>query len=260
VRGAVEAVLLDIEGTTTPMAFVHDVLFPFARTHLTEFLNDERETPRVRELLAALQAEHAADDAAGEKPPQWRDATLQDRVASADAYLRWLMDRDRKSPALKQLQGWIWERGYRAGRLEGQIFADVAPAIRRWRAAGRDVAIYSSGSELAQRLLFGSTPQGDLAALMTGFFDTAVGAKTSVASYARIARALKRDPAAVLFVSDVTAELAAARAAGLQVALAIRPGNPPQEHSDQYEHVRSFDELSEPMERPPLRPADGPPG
>ena len=144
------------------------------------------------------------------------------------------MDRDRKSPALKALQGYIWEWGYLSGELRGQVFPDVPRAIERWRAEGRDVAIYSSGSVLAQRRLFESLPEGDLTPLIVGFFDTAVGAKTSAESYATICRELKRTPGEVLFISDVTKELAAARAAGLQVRLSIRPGNPPQPDAAEY--------------------------
>ena len=153
------------------------------------------------------------------------------------------MDRDRKSPGLKLLQGLIWEAGYRAGELRGQVYPDVPPAIRRWRAAGLRVAIYSSGSELAQRRLFESTEHGDLTPLLSGFFDTGVGAKVASDSYARIAAALDVPPAAILFVSDVTRELTAAREAGLQVVLSIRPGNSAQPGSEAFERIESFDEL-----------------
>lgn len=190
----IRAVLLDIEGTTTPISFVHDVLFPYARARIGA---------------------------------EWHAA----------------MDRDDKSGELKRLQGLIWERGYRAGELHGEVFPDVAPAIRRWRDAGLRVAIYSSGSELAQRLLFGSTPDGDLTALLDGFFDTTVGPKKTAASYAAIARRLGCAPREILFVSDVTAELAAAAEAGCQVVLTLRPGNAPQPERDRYESVNSFSEL-----------------
>jgi enolase-phosphatase E1 len=221
------AVLLDIEGTTTPIAFVYDVLFPFARTHLREYVEDPENAAEVDAISDALKA-------AGE----WRGAVR----ASAE----WLMDRDVKSPALKQLQGRIWERGYRAGALSGQLYPDVAPAIRRWRGRGVDVAIYSSGSALAQRLLFGSTSDGDLTPLLSGFFDTSVGAKISADSYRRIAGELGHAPGGVLFVSDVTTELRAAREAGLQVVLSIRPGNSPQADAQDFESIRSFDEIRPP--------------
>jgi enolase-phosphatase E1 len=228
----VQAVLLDIEGTTTPIAFVYGVLFPFARAHLTEFMAAHADSPPVVELTHRLAAEYAADQARGEHPPPW--------PAGAAAYALWLMDRDRKSPGLKGLQGLVWEQGYRVGELRGQVFPDVPVAIRRWRHAGLDVAIYSSGSELAQRRLFESTEHGDLTPLLSGFFDTAVGAKTSPESYARVAAALGREPGEILFISDVTAELVAARTAGLQTRLSIRPGNPPQPGADAFDTVTTF--------------------
>lgn len=230
--------LLDIEGTTTPLAFVHDTLFPFARAHLTAFLREQWDAVDVRATVEALAAEHAAEASAQDRPPAWSGTR-----ESAEAYALWLMDRDRKSPGLKQLQGWVWERGYRAGLLTSDVFPDTPRAIRRWRAAGIDVAIYSSGSVLAQRLLFGNTPDGDLTPLLTGFFDTAVGAKQSPASYARIAKELRRVPGQIVFVSDVTAELDAARTAGLHVVLSRRAGNPPQLGAERFEAIRSFDEL-----------------
>jgi enolase-phosphatase E1 len=244
VASGVRAVLLDIEGTTTPISFVHEVLFPYARARLAEYLGDKRDSRGVSDVLRRLADEHAESCARGEQPPpppllhqhatKWLDSAVD--------YAEWLMDRDRKSPGLKLLQGLIWERGYQAGALKGDVFADVPAAIRRWRDAGLRIAIYSSGSELAQRRLFESTEHGNLTPLISGFFDTAVGPKTSPASYSKIAAALEVDPAAILFVSDVTAELDAARAAGLQVALSLRPGNAPQP-GNPYEAVAGFDEL-----------------
>ena len=219
---AVDAVLLDIEGTTTPIAFVHDVLFPFARAHLYEYLDDPGNAAEMEQLRRDLAAEG-----------QWRE--------SPGASVERLMDRDVKSPALKSLQGKIWERGYRNGQLAGEVFPDVAPAIRRWRAGGRSVAIYSSGSVLAQRLLFASTPDGDLTPLITAFFDTGVGAKGSPDSYATIARELGLAPDRILFISDVTRELEAARRTGCQVRLSLRPGNPVQPDAEAFDALTSFD-------------------
>jgi enolase-phosphatase E1 len=231
----IAAIVLDIEGTTTPIAFVRDVLFPFARAGLRSYLHDERHAGDLDEIIPRLKAEHATDVVTGARPPRWQDASREELLESVDAYARWLMDQDRKSPGLKLLQGHIWEIGYRAGALTGDVFPDTAPAIRRWREAGIDVAIYSSGSVLAQRRLFESTPDGDLTGLIRAFFDTAVGPKTSQESYGRIARALGHEPSQLLFLSDVTAELAAARAAGFQVVLSVRPGNPPQPDAAHFE-------------------------
>ena len=239
VLSGVSVVLLDIEGTTTPITFVHDVLFPFARIHLHPFLRDERHADVVDAAGRMLEAEHAADVAQGLEPPSW----VGERRGAIARYAVWLMDRDRKSPGLKFLQGHIWEDGYQAGELRGQVYADVVPAIERWRAAGSRVAIYSSGSELAQRRLFESTRDGDLTRLFSGFFDTGVGPKVAAASYARLAERLDAPPADVVFVSDVTAELAAARAAGVRVVLSVREGNPPQPHAAEYDAISNFAEL-----------------
>ena len=237
------AIVLDIEGTTTPIAFVHDVLFPYARTHLVEFLRADWASPGVVEAVRRLSAEHAGDLAAGEHPPAWIMDSTHDPIASVAAYCGWLMDRDRKSPGLKTLQGLIWECGYQAGTLRGIVFPDVAPAMRRWTAAGLDIAIYSSGSELAQRRLFESTTEGDLTPLVTAFFDTAIGGKTEPESYRRIAARLGRRPGDVLFVSDLTREIAAAREAGLDVRLSRRPGNAPQPGADAFRQITSLDEI-----------------
>lgn len=239
----IRVVLLDIEGTTTRIAFVHDVLFPYARARLGAFLSRTANRPATSAALALLREEHATDAAAGASPPPLEPAGPPGSLPAAVAYLEWLMDRDRKSPALKALQGLIWEEGYQAGELRGEVFPDVAPAIRRWREAGCDVAVYSSGSELAQRRLFESTPDGNLAALMAGFFDTSVGAKTDASSYRRIAEALRHATDEILFLSDVTRELAAAREAGCRTALVVRPGNAPQPDAGAYPVVRSFEDL-----------------
>jgi enolase-phosphatase E1 len=235
---AVRAILLDIEGTTTPLSFVYDVLFPFARAHLREYLREQARSDAVAEALGKLRDEWRADVAARQDPPEWHD----DAPVSAAEYLEWLMDRDLKSPALKLLQGQIWEGGYQSGVLKGIVFPDVRPAFERWRAVPVTIAIYSSGSVLAQRLLFGATPDGDLTPFIAGFFDTAVGAKTSPASYLRIAGGLNHAAAEVLFVSDVAAELDAARAAGCQVLLAERPGNRAAIGAEA-ETIHSFEEI-----------------
>jgi enolase-phosphatase E1 len=234
----VRAILLDIEGTTTPVAFVYDVLFPFARAHLREYLQEHVGSDAVRDVLVTLREEWRADVAARQDPPEWQD----DAPVSAAEYLEWLMDRDLKSPALKLIQGLIWEGGYRSSVLKGMVFPDVRPAFERWRAAAVKIAIYSSGSVLAQRLLFGATADGDLTPFIAGFFDTGVGAKTSPDSYRRIARGLNYNAGEVLFVSDVPAELDGARSAGYQVLLAERPGNRTVTDTGA-ESIRSFDQI-----------------
>jgi enolase-phosphatase E1 len=230
----VRVVLLDIEGTTTSISFVYDVLFPFARPRVREFL----EGPGGAQDRRALAEEHARER---EGAPPWEGHVPED-VAAAAAYAAWLMDRDRKSTALKALQGRIWEAGYASGALQSHLYPDVRPALERWHAEGRRIAIFSSGSVLAQRLLFAHTPAGDLTPLIAGFFDTATGPKREPESYGRIASALSAEPGAVLFVSDVAEELDAARSAGFRTALCLREGAPP---ASSHPVVRSFDEVDQ---------------
>ena len=211
--------LLDIEGTTTPIAFVHDHLFPYARRRLAPFLAAHGRDAAVLDAIARLRNEHAADARAGADPPAWSG----DDARALVAYLEFLMDRDRKSPGLKAIQGLIWDEGYRRGDLHGELFDGVASAMQRWHAAGKRIAIYSSGSVLAQRLLFSTTPEGDLTTIIDAFFDTGVGAKVEADSYRRIAAALGVPAGDMLFLSDAAAEIAAASAAGVQAMLVTDP-------------------------------------
>ena len=231
--------VLDIEGTTTPMAFVHEVLFPYARTHLAGFLRDPANDELLQELTRQFAAEHAAEPEAAKAPP-WEQSTPEELLNSVIVYAGWLMDRDRKSPALKKLQGHIWDVGYRAGQLRGAVFPDIPAALKRWHEDGLVLAIYSSGSVLAQRLIFSMTDEGDLTPFISHFFDTAVGAKRAPESYARIAATLQLEPASILFISDVAEELDAAHSAGWQVALAVRPDHFAPNPSA-YEQIESFD-------------------
>lgn len=230
-------VLLDIEGTTTPVDFVFRVLFPEARAHVHAFLASHSADPEVARDLAGLRAEQTRDAAEGHDPPAWDGST-----AAVAAYARWLMHRDRKTTALKSLQGRIWAEGYAAGRLRGQVYDDVPRALSRWTATGRRVAIFSSGSVLAQKLLFGHSDHGDLTPFLSGYFDTVTGPKGEAESYRRIAKALGTPPTAGLFVSDAVAELDAARTAGFATALAVR--EPPGPVSHGHREVATFDALS----------------
>jgi len=231
----IRAVVLDIEGTTTPIAFVHQTLFPYARARLRAWAGDPANATDLAEVARRFSSEHAADLARGDAPPDPRTTLV--------AYAEWLMDRDRKSPGLKLMQGLIWERGYQAGELRGQVYPDVAPALRRWHAANVRLAIYSSGSALTQRRLFQSTGDGDLTPLISAHFDTGVGAKGESTSYTNIAEALGLAPANILFVSDVVRELEAARAAGLQVVLCVRPDNPAQEGAGDFDQVSDLGQI-----------------
>jgi len=237
-------VLLDIEGTTTPVAFVYEVLFPFAWRRIAAYLGQHWNEYDVLDIRARFALEHAKED-----PSPGFDITT---LAGAAGYAAWLMERDRKSPGLKFLQGLIWNEGYREGALSGDVFPDVPFAIERWHRAGVTIAIYSSGSVLAQRLLFASTAAGDLTPMITGFFDTSVGPKTDPKSYARIAAALDAYPPDITFVSDAPAELDAAVEAGCRAVLCIRPGNAPAHpapghpgtRSPAYPAIQTFDELA----------------
>src|SRR5262249_31856028 len=233
----IRAILLDIEGTTTPLEFVHQVLFPYARARTHDFLREHRDDPDVAGDVARLRAEYAAEPPSQNLPP-W----------DPEAYVYWLMDHDRKSTGLKSLQGRIWEAGYLAGELrgKGEVYPDVRPALERWHKAGIRMAIFSSGSVQAQRNLFTNTTAGDLSHLLSGYFDTTTGPKREAASYGKIAAALHIAPAQVLFVSDVPAELDAARAAGMRTALCIRePESPiPDPSPTDHPRIRSFAELA----------------
>jgi enolase-phosphatase E1 len=235
-------ILLDIEGTTTPIAFVTQVLFPYARTHLRSYLYRHGNSAPYLALMAAFREEHAADERAGEPVLPW-SATQTDARPSVQAYAEWLMDHDRKSPALKELQGYIWEEGYQRGELVGQVYDDVPRAFQRWRRENVRLGIFSSGAVLAQRWLFRCSSAGDLSSFLHWYFDTHTGSKQEPGSYTRIAEEVGELPPDILFVSDVVSELNAARTAGLGTIMSMRPGNAPQPPHD-HRIVQSFDEIT----------------
>ena len=238
----VRGVVLDIEGTTTPISFVYDVLFPYARENLRPFLETHGPSGLLAEVDRQLREEHAADVARGDAPPPLPADLSGGNAVDLEPYVLWLMDRDRKSPGLKLLQGLIWQRGFADGSLHGELFPDVAPALERWRDRAIDVAIYSSGSVLAQRLIFAHTAAGDLTPRIRQFFDATIGPKRSADSYRQIASRLGLRPNERLFLSDVHAELTAARTAGLQAMLCVRPGNPEPPREDEIA-IQTFDDL-----------------
>lgn len=212
------AVLTDIEGTTTPLSFVHDVLFPYARRRLDAACASGEE--RFAGSLQRLREEYDEEKRSGGDLPVFGDGA---------PYAHHLMDRDRKSTGLKMLQGILWEDGYRSGELRGQVWPDVADALRLWKERRIRVRIFSSGSVLAQKLLFGHSDQGDLLPYFEGFHDTTTGPKQNWESYTAIAAAYDLPSGEILFLSDVTAELDAAREAGMRTGLLVRPGNKPAE-------------------------------
>jgi enolase-phosphatase E1 len=218
----ISVILLDIEGTTTPVEFVYQTLFLYASRKLESFLREHAQDPEVRSLIQDLRAQHAVDECNGLKPPGWVDDPEAARLGSSVAYGQWLIGRDSKYPPLKALQGRIWQQGYKSGELRGAVFPDVPVAFERWRRQRKIICIYSSGSVLAQQLLFRTTLSGDLTSHITAFFDTRVGAKTEVESYMKIASSLSRPAHEFLFISDATKEIEAARSAGMQTRFCDR--------------------------------------
>ena len=222
-------ILTDIEGTTSSISFVRDVLFPYARRELPRFVRERGHDPEVRRWLDAVAVENGGlcqDDMIVETLQGW-------------------IDEDRKHTALKALQGMIWEAGYANGDFRAPVYPDAVAGLRRWHGAGHVLAVYSSGSVPAQKLFFGHSEAGDLTGLFSGWFDTEIGGKREAASYGRIARALGVAPGGILFLSDVVAELDAARDAGLRTVLLDRRTDYPEprdgEAANGHPRVVSFD-------------------
>jgi enolase-phosphatase E1 len=205
---AIRAIVTDIEGTTSSIRFVKDVLFPYARRRLPAYVETHGDTPEVQHWLheAAKEADIV-------------EATRQEII---ELLLRWI-DEDRKSTALKALQGMIWQEGYEAGEYRAHLYPDVAARLHAWRGEGLHLYVYSSGSVPAQKLFFRYSESGDLTPLFAGYFDTETGPKREQASYQRIVEAIGERPEHVLFLSDIEQELDAARAAGLRTGWLLRP-------------------------------------
>lgn len=220
-------VLTDIEGTTSSIAFVHEVLFPYARRALPDFLREQADRPEVRAELNATAIEAGCDPS---------------NLPLLQATLLSWMEADRKVTPLKALQGMIWREGYARGALQSHVYPDAVAGLRRWHAQGHPLAVYSSGSVEAQKQLFGHTQEGDLRALFGHWFDTRVGGKREAGSYAAIAEKLARDPADILFLSDVAEELDAAADAGLGTTQLLRPEDGTQP-APGHPQVARFDEV-----------------
>lgn len=203
----IRAIVTDIEGTTSDIRFVHNVLFPWARQHLAAYVRAEAQQPEVAAVLNALRQEI--------DQPQADTEQLIDTLYQ-------FMDEDRKSTALKALQGMIWRSGYENGDFTGHLYPDVLPALKQWRQQGISLYVYSSGSVAAQKLLFGYSDRGDITALFSGYFDTHVGAKREVSAYQTIARQIDLPASELLFLSDIRQELDAAQQAGWHTLQLIR--------------------------------------
>lgn len=209
-RFAVRAVVTDIEGTTSSIAFVKDVLFPYARERLSDFIM--RHPTEVAPIVDEV------------RKLEGNASLASDQIAAL--FQQWI-DEDRKVTPLKALQGMIWAEGYASGEIVGHIYADAAKALHTWHEMRLPIYIYSSGSVEAQRLIYGHTSVGDLTSLLSGYFDTRIGGKLEAASYARIAEAVGIKPGELVFLSDNAGEIAAAVAAGWQTQLVDRDGKMP---------------------------------
>ncbi|MGH8212725.1 MAG: acireductone synthase, partial [Rhodanobacteraceae bacterium] len=203
----IEAILTDIEGTTSSLAFVKDVLFPYSRERLAVFVEAHADELDVRRCLRETAREAGVAE--------------NDRRVIVETLLHWI-DEDHKATPLKALQGMIWKDGYERGAYRAHLYPEVAAKLREWKARGLKLYVYSSGSVQAQRLFFGHSEVGDLAPLFDGWFDTEVGGKRERGSYLRIAEAIGTAPDRILFLSDIEAELDAARGAGMRSTLICR--------------------------------------
>ena len=209
----IRVILTDIEGTTSSISFVHEVLFPYASKHLPEFVRANHHTmPVVARELAEVAGKSGVDG--------------KDVEALISVLQTWI-EEDRKESSLKALQGMVWEQGYTSGELKGHIYPDAADYLQRWHDRGLRLFVYSSGSVKAQKLIFGQSNAGDFTPFFSGYFDTAVGGKKDAQSYRNILEELGVEPATVLFLSDVEAELEAAEQAGLKTAWLVREGELP---------------------------------
>jgi enolase-phosphatase E1 len=233
----IKSILLDIEGTTTPIDFVHRTLFPFARGAIGAFV--EENFAEIQAEIKQLEKEYRKDFT---EQIYGRDFRADSADSVAD-YLKFLIDVDRKSTPLKSLQGKIWQAGYESGELESVMFADVPKAFERWKLQGKTISIFSSGSVLAQKLIFKYSNFGDLNGFIYAYFDTETGAKREAESYEKIARELGLKQSEILFVSDVAGELDAADEAGLQTVLSIREGNGLVRKPIIHDAIASFNDL-----------------
>ena len=219
----IKAIVTDIEGTTSSLSFVKEVLFPYARANLADYVRNHKDEPQIKSVLEESCKEVGAELDTGQSIAQ---------------LIQWL-DEDKKVTPLKSLQGLIWEAGYQKGDFSGHIYPDAAANLKAWKAKGLDLYIYSSGSVHAQKLLFAHTEYGDLTPLFSGYFDTHIGGKKEQESYCKIAKQLGIPADQILFLSDIKEELDAAKAAGFQTLWLIRDNkaDPQAEHRQ----INSFD-------------------
>ncbi|KAG0245744.1 HAD-like domain-containing protein [Mortierella sp. GBAus27b] len=249
-----DAVVSDIEGTTTPIVFVKETLFPYVTSNMKEFLKRNWGSEEMKSAVEALRVQAAKDiaDGVSDATPiatESTDVTAEKVQEDVVASIEWQMRIDRKIGALKAFQGYMWKEGYANGALKGDIYDDVIPALDQWKADGKKIYIYSSGSIEAQKLIFGFTVKGDLLHYFSGYFDTTTGPKVEAESYTKIAADIGVSPEKVLFLSDNIHEINAAKKAGLQAVVTDRPGNAPLTTEDRTNNiiVNSFLDIPKPQ-------------
>ena len=222
----IKAIVTDIEGTTSSLAFVKEVLFPYARANLADYVRRNIAQEQVKKIVAATGQEINAE---------------LDTEQSISQLIQWI-DEDKKVTPLKSLQGLIWEAGYQQGDFKGHIYPDAVENLKKWKAKGLDLYVYSSGSVQAQKLLFAHTDYGDLTPLFSGYFDTLIGGKKEPQSYSNIAKNIDIPPEHLLFLSDIKDELDAAKTAGYQTAWLVREGA--LQAKAEHLQVSSFDHIT----------------
>ncbi len=232
-------VLLDIEGTTSSISFVYDVMFPYVRDNIDEYLPQNWDSPALQKCLPTLAKDVGEQDVA-----VWLSGSAPDNQRSVSQAAIGLMDADVKATGLKELQGLIWKSGFHSGQMVAHLFDDVADCIRAWKANQLDLRIYSSGSIAAQKLFFGHTVAGDLLDQFSGHYDTTTGSKREKDSYTKIANEYGFPANEIVFVSDVVEELQSAAAAGMQTVLSIRDGNNPVPANHGFPAISDFNELN----------------
>ena len=221
-----QCVLLDIEGTVSDVRFVYDVMFPYAKTNMEQFLFESWESLPVQSAIQTVAKDSGIESISDWLGPKWQSGGSS-AILKFSGHCQQLMFADSKATGLKSLQGMVWQFGFESGALRAELFEDVLPALELWKACGLDLRIYSSGSLLAQKMFFKYTVLGDLTDLFSAYYDTTIGSKKEVASYERIAAESQFDPSDIVFVTDIHAELMAASQAGMQVVASVRPNNLP---------------------------------
>ena len=223
-------ILLDIEGTTCPVSFVTETLFTYAKSELKNFLDRHRNNPLINQLIDNADNEWIQDKS--EESTRLRHQLEKEQQAKhlkIEAYLQLLIETDKKSTTLKDIQGKIWKEGYTTGRISSELFEDAHENLKRWHKQGYRLSVYSSGSVEAQHLLYKYTNKGDIKNLFSYWFDTHIGNKKEPSSYTEIASVVGCKPQNILFISDNSDECDAARSAGLGTLYSMRDGNPQQE-------------------------------